>query len=73
MSTARGKVTFKEDICKGCGLCNAACPVGILGLNPDSINIKGYHPAYVVEPDKCTGCTNCAVTCPDLVITVERR
>ncbi|NLN14113.1 MAG: 4Fe-4S binding protein [Tissierellia bacterium] len=70
---ARGKVTFNEDICKGCGLCVPACPVKILALDKTRINRKGYHPAGVVEPEKCTGCTNCALMCPDLVITVERN
>ncbi len=68
----RGRVSFKEDICKGCGLCVSVCPVGILSLNTEKINVKGYHPSTVVDPSKCTACTNCAMICPDLVITVER-
>lgn len=69
---AKGKVTFNEDICKGCGLCTTACPVKILALDTKKINAKGYHPASVVEPEKCIGCANCATICPDVVITVER-
>lgn len=68
----RGRVSFKEDICKGCELCVSVCPVNILSLNAEKINAKGYHPSSVVDPSKCTGCTNCAMVCPDLVITVER-
>jgi len=69
---AKGKVTFNEDICKGCGLCATACPVKIVTLDTKKINVKGYHPATVVEVDKCIGCANCAMICPDSVITVER-
>lgn len=70
---AKGKVTFNQDICKGCGLCVPVCPVNILALDEQAINRKGYHPATVVEPEKCIGCANCALMCPDLVITVERE
>ena len=69
---AKGKVTFDEDICKGCGLCTTVCPVKILALDTSKINIKGYHPAGAIEPEKCIGCANCGTICPDQVITVER-
>ncbi len=69
---AKGRVTFNEDICKGCGLCTTACPLHILAMDNVKINVKGYHPATVVEPEKCIGCANCAMICPDCVITVER-
>ncbi|MFQ9952631.1 MAG: 4Fe-4S binding protein, partial [Clostridium sp.] len=38
----------------------------------DKINSKGYHPAQLVEPEKCTGCASCAMMCPDVAIIVER-
>jgi len=69
---AKGKVTFKEDICKGCELCTTVCPVNILTMDKTKINAKGYHPATTTEPEKCIGCANCATICPDVVITVER-
>lgn len=69
---AKGKVTFNEDICKGCGLCTTVCPVNILALDKSKINIKGYHPAGVTEPEKCIACANCGTICPDGVIKVER-
>lgn len=72
MAKARGRVTFDEDICKGCGLCVSVCPVKIISLDKNRINAKGYHPASVSEMDKCIACTNCATMCPDSVITVER-
>lgn len=71
-SKVQGKVTFEEDICKGCGLCVKACPMNIITLNTEKINAKGYHPATVVDMDKCIACASCALMCPDVVITVER-
>jgi len=72
MAKAKGKVSFKENLCKGCELCTTVCPVNIIEMDTKRINIKGYHPATVREMDKCIGCANCATICPDLVITVER-
>ncbi|MEA4848376.1 MAG: 4Fe-4S dicluster domain-containing protein [Clostridiaceae bacterium] len=66
------KVTFDENRCKGCELCTTVCPVKIVVMDKDRINIKGYHPATVKEMDKCTGCASCARMCPDVVIRVER-
>ncbi len=66
------KVTFKEEICKGCGLCVNACPKQILALEKEKINAKGYHPAVMTDQEKCIACAFCATMCPDSVITVER-
>lgn len=72
MAKARGRVTFEQDLCKGCNLCVSVCPVNILILDETKINARGYHPADVTDNDKCIACQNCAIMCPDLVITVER-
>ncbi len=66
------KVTFAEDICKGCGLCVGACPKGIIKLADSRLNIKGHHPAEITEQEACIACAFCATMCPDCVITVER-
>ncbi len=66
------KVCFKDDACKGCGLCVDACPKKIVTLNHEEINAKGFHPAGVIDMDACIGCGFCATMCPDVVITVEK-
>ena len=66
------KVTFKKDLCKGCGLCITACPNKIIALSKDEINLKGHHPAEITDQEKCIGCAFCATMCPDCVITVEK-
>lgn len=65
------KVTFNEEVCKGCELCVSVCPKGIIKIS-ERINSKGYRPAEVLEMDKCIGCAFCATICPDVVITVEK-
>jgi 2-oxoglutarate ferredoxin oxidoreductase subunit delta len=37
------------------------------------VNGKGYRYAYMENPENCTGCANCALVCPDGVITVYRK
>ena len=66
------KVTFNENLCKGCGLCVDACPKKLIRLAPDKINKKGHHPAEITKQEDCVGCAFCAQMCPDCVIKVER-
>ena len=67
------KLTFKEELCKGCGLCVTACPKHILALSRTKLNSKGHTPVEQTDPDKCIGCAFCAMMCPDCVITVEKE
>ncbi len=65
-------LTFREDLCKGCGLCVKFCPKGVLQLAQERINAKGHHPAEAAKPEDCIGCAFCATMCPDCIIKVER-
>jgi 2-oxoglutarate ferredoxin oxidoreductase subunit delta len=68
--TIKGKVEIDIQQCKGCALCTDACKEQALSLS-EGINIKGYH--YIIANNEaCTGCVNCALVCPDAVITVYR-
>lgn len=66
----RGTVKIDIETCKGCELCIEACPQDSLVMSKE-INTKGYHYAVLIK-DNCTGCVNCALVCPDAVITVYR-
>ena len=66
------KLTFMEDLCKGCGLCVLACPKKSLSLSKTRLNRKGHAPVELTKPEACVGCASCALMCPDCVITVER-
>ncbi len=66
------RIIVNENVCKGCGLCVAACPKKIIELNRDKISAKGYHPACLTKEELCIGCASCAMMCPDVAITVER-
>lgn len=65
-------ITFKTDVCKGCGLCVNFCPKHLLTLSKDKINQKGHHPVEITDEKACIGCAFCATMCPDCVIEIER-
>ena len=70
MAKVKGSVVVDIERCKGCEICNPACPVESLGMSK-AVNKKGYRYAITVN-DKCTGCVNCGIICPDGAITVYR-
>ena len=61
------------DRCKGCGLCVAVCPKGILVLDVSTVNDLGYHPVRLADAAACTSCALCARICPDSVFAVFAR
>ncbi|MCH5240496.1 MAG: 4Fe-4S binding protein [Muribaculaceae bacterium] len=72
MAKVRGAVTVNINRCKGCNLCVVACPTSTLALQPNEVNDRGYHFAFMENPENCTGCTSCAWVCPDACIEVFR-
>lgn len=65
---ARAPKKFQVNIydawCKKCGICVEFCPKGVL----TSDELGTPHPTY---QDKCIGCTQCVLHCPDFAITVS--
>lgn len=51
--------------CKGCNLCVAACPAGVLALD-------AVQRVVVTDIGKCIFCGLCAVRCPDFCFILER-
>lgn len=71
MAKVKGAIVVDIEKCKGCAVCIPACPSDVIDL-AEQVNSKGYHYAYMKNPDACIGCSNCAVVCPDGVITVYK-
>ncbi|MCL1829990.1 MAG: 4Fe-4S binding protein [Oscillospiraceae bacterium] len=69
---AKGRIHIDEGRCQGCALCFEFCSNKVIAIATETLNAKGYHPAVVVSPENCTGCSVCALVCPDVAITVER-
>lgn len=72
MAKFKGAIVVDTEHCKGCSLCVVACPTHVIELNPD-VNGKGYHYAYMKNPDACIGCASCGLVCPDSVISVYKK
>ncbi len=68
-----GPLAIRSDHCKGCELCVAACPHGVLALDIATVNPLGYHPVHLTDAAGCTSCAICARVCPDAVFTVYAR
>ena len=66
------KIYMDETYCKGCGICVAMCPMDVYEQN-DRISDKGYLLVDIVHPEKCIGCGNCELYCPDHVILIEEE
>jgi len=64
------RVRILEAYCKGCELCVAACPCGVLEMSKE-IGHGGLHVVRVVAESQCTACLNCTTMCPDAAIEVE--
>ena len=66
------RVEFDLQVCKGCGLCIAACPEDVIEY-ADTFNHRGVRPTRLVEDGlaRCSACGNCAVACPDGAVTVD--
>jgi len=69
---AKGTIKVDELYCKGCELCVAACPQGVLALDMATLTTKGYHPVHLIS-EGCTGCAVCALVCPEASLTVYRE
>ncbi len=57
----RGKLTYKNEGCTGCGLCTKECPSGALEL----IMLDRKAKRFVMRDhaDRCTYCSQCVVNC----------
>lgn len=48
-----------KDSCTGCGACAAACPIGCIALEPDSMGVRTPS----IDGDACIGCGACERAC----------
>jgi 2-oxoglutarate ferredoxin oxidoreductase subunit delta len=62
-SKKQAVITVNLEWCKGCEICVAFCPEGVLEMKGGKVQ--------VVRPEECTKCMLCELRCPDFAITVE--
>ena len=69
-----GTIIIDENRCKSCQFCVLFCPKQLISINEKALNLAGYYPAQLNDPDnQCTACGVCALVCPDVCITVLRE
>jgi 2-oxoglutarate ferredoxin oxidoreductase subunit delta len=68
MARKKGETSIKiyQDWCKGCGICVAFCPAGVLRLN-------NQGKAEVAHEEECINCGFCEIHCPDFAISVQPK
>ena len=76
---ATGKIVSKghdktcqisPELCKGCGICIAKCPVGALRFS-ETLGVFAT-PVPEIDLEKCIACGNCLRFCPDSAIGVTK-
>jgi Na+-translocating ferredoxin:NAD+ oxidoreductase subunit C len=66
------KNVITEDVCIKCGLCNDACPVGILPQNIMDAEIREVEDRiYDYKVDQCVECGLCSYVCPSEINVLE--
>lgn len=54
-------VTVNSTTCKACGVCIAFCPVTVFTTDH-------ADKAVVIATERCTGCRQCELLCPDFCV-----
>lgn len=60
MKALSKELIVEKELCKGCGICVAFCPKGVLNLKDGKVNID--------DLDSCIQCGLCELRCPDYAI-----
>jgi 2-oxoglutarate ferredoxin oxidoreductase subunit delta len=64
------RVTVNSELCDGCSLCMAFCPLEVLEIGA-ATNRRMLHYAVVANPLNCLGCDQCQRICPVASIFVQ--
>ncbi len=65
-------IEINSELCKECHLCIGVCKKNLIAPAKE-YNSKGYHPVCFDNSGECTGCTLCAMMCPEVAIEVYRE
>jgi 2-oxoglutarate ferredoxin oxidoreductase subunit delta len=57
------EIDLRQKWCKGCGICVALCPKGVLALDA-----RGK--IVVLDINRCNKCRMCEMHCPDFAISI---
>ena len=54
---------MNEELCSGCGICEATCPYGAIEMVTEVRDGKEVRVSRVIE-GVCKGCGSCTAACP---------
>ncbi len=63
MVKAIKNIRVNDALCKGCGICIQLCPKSVFQNN--------LGRPVVQAPERCSGCRNCELWCPDFALDLE--
>jgi 2-oxoglutarate ferredoxin oxidoreductase subunit delta len=63
------EIIIDDQFCKGCNLCIEVCPRKVFS-GSSKRSRAGYSIPQAADPGKCSVCSLCEMTCPDLAITI---
>ena len=72
LKAKKGEIHINKNRCKGCAFCVEYCPHDVLEMS-DEFNVKGYHPPYIKDEDKCMYCQLCETICPEFALFVTLK
>ncbi|HTX61619.1 MAG TPA: 4Fe-4S dicluster domain-containing protein, partial [Methanobacterium sp.] len=60
------ELSYKDEICVGCGICENICPVDAIELGDTGAIIRTDADVskITIDEDKCVLCGMCSVACP---------
>lgn len=70
MTKKAKQISIDAKLCKGCHICIAICPHGVLRKSED-VDDRGYFLPLVVDLESCKVCRLCELECPDFAISVQ--
>ena len=69
------RVQVYQELCKGvelCGICMGLCPASVFEPS-ETLTPRGARPPLPRWIERCTGCENCMIYCPDMAIVMVRE
>ncbi len=66
-------IKIDQDKCKSCYLCIDACPFKLIKKSNNTGSTGELTVEFSDSENKCVGCAQCAIVCPEIAITEVNR